>query len=121
MQRDFTYIDDIVVGISLAIDKVATANPEWSALNPDAGSSYAPYRIYNLGCGNPIHLLDYIEALEEAIGKKAIKEFLPMQAGDVLSTHASTQRLQDDLGYCPRIDFKEGIARFVRWYLDFYS
>ncbi|ARG97819.1 NAD-dependent epimerase [Legionella micdadei] len=121
MQRDFTYIDDIVAGISLAIDKVATVNSEWSALDPDAGSSYAPYRIYNIGCGNPINLLDYIEALEEAIGKKAVKEFLPMQAGDVLSTYASTQRLQDDLGYLPKIGFKEGIARFIKWYLDFYQ
>lgn len=121
MQRDFTFIDDIVAGISLAIDQRASANPDWSALNPDAGSSNAPYRIYNLGCGNPVNLLDYIQAIEEATGKKASKEFLPMQAGDVLSTHASTRRLQTNLGYLPTVDYRDGVARFVRWYLRFYS
>ncbi|WP_044011929.1 NAD-dependent epimerase [Legionella massiliensis] len=120
MQRDFTYIDDIVAGVSLAIDKPASANPDWSAYTPEPCSSYAPYKIYNIGCGNPVNLLDYIEALEQATGKTAVKEFLPMQAGDVLSTHADTQRLQDDLGYLPKIDFKEGVNRFVEWYMDFY-
>lgn len=121
MQRDFTFIDDIVAGISLAIDKEASPDLNWSALNPDASSSYAPYRIYNIGCGNPINLLDYINALEEAIGKKAIKDFQPLQQGDVLSTHADTKRLEKELGYLPRIDFKEGVRQFVSWYKEFYA
>lgn len=120
MQRDFTYIDDIIAGVSLAIDKRANPNPDWSPHEPDAASSNAPYRIYNIGCGNPVNLLDYIEAIEQAVGKKAIKEFLPLQDGDVLATHADTQRLQNDLGYLPKIGFKEGVSRFVEWYLSFY-
>lgn len=121
MQRDFTYIDDIAVGISLAINKPASADPNWSAHNPEPSSSYAPYKIYNIGCGNPVKLMDYIEAIEEATGKTACKEFLPMQAGDVLSTHADTHRLQRELGYLPKISYKEGIKRFVEWYLSFYN
>lgn len=120
MHRDFTYIDDIVAGVSLAIDQQASANPEWSAQNPDAATSYAPYRLYNIGCGNPVNLLDYIQAIEQATGKKAIKEFLPMQDGDVLSTHADTHCLQNELGYLPKIGFQEGVSRFVEWYLSFY-
>lgn len=120
MQRDFTYIDDIVAGVSSAIDKVATPDETWSAMTPNPASSYAPYKVYNIGCGNPVNLLDYINAIEEATGKKAIKEFLPMQAGDVVSTHADTCRLQNELGYLPKIDFKEGVSRFVEWYLSFY-
>ena len=121
MQRDFTYIDDIVTGISLAIDDVAQANPDWSGLTPDAASSSAPYRIYNIGCGAPVNLLDYIKAIERAIGKMAIKEFLPMQDGDVLSTHADTTRLQNNTGYKASVNFEEGVARFVAWYRDFYQ
>ncbi|KTC78087.1 NAD-dependent epimerase [Legionella brunensis] len=121
MQRDFTYIDDIIAGVSLAIDKIALPDPQWSAEDPNAASSYVPYKIYNIGCGNPVNLLDYIEAIELATGKKAIKEFLPMQAGDVVSTHADTHRLQDELGYLPKIDFQEGVSRFVKWYVDFYQ
>lgn len=120
MQRDFTYIDDIIAGVSLAIDKPAAANPNWLAAQLDAASSDAPYKIYNIGCGKPVNLLDYIQAIEQATGKKAIKEFLPMQDGDVLSTHADTCRLQNELGYLPKIDFREGVSRFVTWYLSFY-
>ncbi|MDI9818325.1 MULTISPECIES: NAD-dependent epimerase [unclassified Legionella] len=120
MQRDFTYIDDIVAGVSLAIDKLAVPDPAWSASEPDAASSYAPYKIYNIGCGNPVNLLDYIHAIEQATGKKAIKEFLPMQNADVVSTHADTYRLQNDLGYLPKVGFQEGVSRFVDWYLSFY-
>lgn len=120
MQRDFTYIDDIVSGVSLAIDKIATADPMWSSETPDAASSNAPYRIYNIGCGNPVNLMDYIHAIELATGKQAIKELFPMQDGDVLSTHADTTRLQADLGYVAKTNVKDGIARFVDWYLAFY-
>lgn len=121
MQRDFTYIDDIVAGVSLAIDKPATADPDWSGSQPDAASSYAPYKIYNIGCGNPVNLLDYIAAIEKATGKKALKELLPLQAGEVLSTHADTQRLYNELGYLPKIGFQEGVSRFVDWYRSFYQ
>ncbi len=121
MQRDFTYIDDIINGLSLAIDKPACSNLAWSGNLPDQGNSKAPYRLYNIGYGNPVNLLDYIEALELALDKKAIKEFLPLQPGDVLSTHASIERLENELGYFPKIEFKEGIKRFVDWYLSFYS
>jgi UDP-glucuronate 4-epimerase len=120
MQRDFTYIDDIVAGVSLAIDKPASPNLDWSAATPDAASSNAPYRIYNIGCGRPVNLLDYIAAIEKALGKTAIKEFHPLQAGDVLSTHADTQRLCADLDYLPKIGFQEGVSRFVDWYMAFY-
>lgn len=120
MQRDFTYIDDIVKGISLAVDNVAQGNPDWSGLTPDAASSNAPYKIYNIGCGSPINLLDYIAAIENALGKKAIKEFLPLQDGDVLSTHADTSRLQNVTDYTPSVNFEEGVARFVAWYRGFY-
>ncbi|KTC94154.1 NAD-dependent epimerase [Legionella erythra] len=120
MQRDFTYIDDIVAGISAALDKPAAANPHWNSDDPDPASSNAPFKIYNIGCGNPVNLMDYIEAIEDATGKQALKEFLPMQNGDVLSTHADTQSLMNDLGYQPQIDFREGVRRFVEWYQWFY-
>jgi UDP-glucuronate 4-epimerase len=120
MQRDFTYVDDIVEGISLAINQPATPNLNWSSVNPDAATSSEPYRIYNIGNGKPINLLAYIEAIEEATGKKAIKEFLPMQDGDVVSTHADTELLQRDLGYLPTTDIKEGVTKFVSWYREYY-
>jgi UDP-glucuronate 4-epimerase len=120
MQRDFTYIDDIVVAVSLVIDKQASTNPDWSAHHPDAASSSAPYKLYNIGCGNPVNLMDYIQAIEQATGRIAHKEFIPMQDGEVLTTHADTQRLQNELGYLPKIGFQEGILRFVEWYQNFY-
>ncbi|KTD16307.1 NAD-dependent epimerase [Legionella jordanis] len=120
MQRDFTYIDDIVNGVSLAIDKVAEPDMDWLGDNPNPASSYAPFKVYNIGYGNPVNLLDYIAAIEKATGKPAIKEFVSMQAGDVVSTHASTERLQNELGYLPTIGFEEGVERFVRWYMEFY-
>lgn len=121
MRRDFTYIDDIVAGISLAIDKKAQSNLNWPATTPDAATSYAPYKIYNIGCGKPVNLMDYIGAIEQATGKKAIIDFLPMQDGDVQSTHADTQRLEQELGYLPTVNFKEGVSRFVNWYVNYYE
>ncbi|WP_253255830.1 NAD-dependent epimerase [Legionella quinlivanii] len=121
LQRDFTYIDDIIEGVSRAVDHIARPNPEWSGLSPDPSSSMAPYRIYNIGCGNPVNLLDYVEALEAALQKKAIKNFLPMQPGDVVSTNADTTRLESELAYKPSINYQEGIRRFVDWYLHFYQ
>lgn len=121
MQRDFTYIDDIVAGISKAIDQPAQPNPAWDSQNPDPATSFAPYQIYNIGCGNPVNLMEYIQAIEQATGRQAIKEFIPMQAGDVHATHADTTRLQTELGYLPKVGVQEGIARFVKWYQAYYA
>lgn len=120
MQRDFTYIDDIVNGISQAIEKVPSSNQNWSAFSPDPGFSNAPYQVFNIGCGNPVELMDYISAIEKATGKKAIKEFHPLQKGDVITTHADTSRLNEYLHYQPKIPVEEGVAHFVRWYKEFY-
>lgn len=119
MWRDFTYIADIVRGISLVIDKPPLPNLDWSRAAADPASSLAPYRLYNIGCGRPINLLDYIHAIELATGKQAIKEWLPMQEGDVLSTHADTMRFQQDFGFSPNIGVEEGVAHFVRWYKNY--
>ncbi len=121
MKRDFTYIDDIVEGISLAVDKPAEPCQNWDPYNPLPSTSDAPYRVYNIGNGSPVNLLDYIEAIEKATGKKAIKEFLPMQPGDVYATHADTTRLERDLGYVPKTNIQAGVEKFVQWYLDYYD
>ena len=121
MQRDFTYVDDIVEGIIRVIDNPAKPNEKFDALNPDPASSSAPYRIYNIGNNAPVKLMDFIEALEEKIGKKAIKNMLPIQPGDVPSTYADVQDLINDMGYKPKTTIKEGINNFVDWYKNFYN
>ncbi|MFC3907781.1 NAD-dependent epimerase [Legionella dresdenensis] len=121
MERDFTYIDDIVTGLSAAVDKIAAPDPEWNGMEPDPASSKAPYRVYNIGCSSPVNLMDYIAALELALGKKAVKEFLPLQGTDPLSTHADTTRMKEEMAYQPSINFQEGIARFVAWYRQYYQ
>ncbi|MFY7697319.1 MAG: NAD-dependent epimerase [Legionella sp.] len=120
MQRDFTYIDDIVIGISRVVDKPAATNNEWQSQFPHAASSLAPYRIYNLGGGHPVNLINYIHAIEQATGKQAIKELLPMQKGDVLSTCADTDNFEHDFAYKPSVTVQEGIQRFVEWYKAYY-
>jgi len=117
MQRDFTYIDDIVEGIIRVTDKPATANPEWDADYPDPGTSSAPYRLYNIGNSKPILLTDFIEAIETALGQTAQKEFLPMQPGDVSATYADIEDLVADVGYHPQTPVQEGINNFIAWYL----
>ena len=120
MVRDFTYIDDIVEGVVRAIDRP----PVLSSDNENNNSSAirtTPYKIYNIGNSHPIPLMDYIQALEKALGKKAQLELLPMQPGDVRATEADVSRLVSDLGYRPQIDVKTGIARFVEWYCDYYG
>ncbi len=121
MIRDFTYVDDIVEGITRVLKKPATPNPNWDGNNPDPATSYAPYRIYNIGNGNPTQLMDYIGALEKALNKKAIKNFMPMQPGDVLKSSADTSLLQHDFGYKPQTSVNQGINNFVKWYLDYYK
>lgn len=120
MSRDFTYIDDIVEGIVLAAAKPPQGKPDWNPLEPDPAASPAPYRVYNIGAGRPMPLLDFILELEQSLGKEALKEFLPMQAGDVESTFADISGLQRDFGYNPAVDLHEGIQRFVQWYLEYY-
>lgn len=121
MLRDFTYIDDVIESMSRLIHKPAVSNKIWSGVTPQTDSSSAPYRIFNIGNSNPIRLIDYIEALEEALGIKAIKNMLPMQPGDVLSTHASTEKLVSEIHYKPNTSVKEGVKKFVDWYRRFYK
>tara|TARA_R110001592_G_scaffold296139_1_gene566447 strand:- start:864 stop:1871 length:1008 start_codon:yes stop_codon:yes gene_type:complete len=120
-QRDFTYIDDIVEGVIRTLDHTAQTNPDWSGKNPDSATSKAPYRLYNIGSNNPCELLRYIEIIEECIGKKAIKNMLPLQAGDVVATYADVDALIKDVDYKPSTSLEEGIANFVKWYREYYK
>ncbi len=119
-QRDFTYIDDIVEGVIRVLDHVPRPNPDWDRAHPDPGSSYAPYRIYNIGNNEPVELLRYIEVLEDLLGKKAEKRLLPLQDGDVPATWADIDDLMNDVGYKPDTPIEEGLARFVEWYKEYY-
>jgi len=121
MERDFTYIDDIVNGILLIMEKPATPNKSWNGLKPDPDSSIAPYKIYNIGKGNPVKLMDFIEAIEKELGIVAIKNFLPLQPGDVIKTWADTTELIKDFNYQPKTDIQEGVKQFIRWYLSYYN
>ena len=121
MQRDFTYVDDIVEGIMRVIDNPPTGKKSWDPKNPDPGSSAAPYKIYNIGNSSPVKLMDFIEAIEKALGKKADKNLLPMQAGDVPATWADVKDLVEDLGYKPATTVEEGVSRFIIWYKDFFG
>nr|WP_221275710.1 NAD-dependent epimerase [Marinobacter oulmenensis] len=120
-QRDFTYIDDIVEGVVLSLDQVATPNPDWQGLEPDPGSSRAPYRLYNIGSNNPVELSRFIEIIESCVGKKADRNLLPMQPGDVLATYADVKDLTRDVGYRSQTSIEEGMARFIDWYRGFYN
>jgi UDP-glucuronate 4-epimerase len=120
MKRDFTYIDDIVEGVMRTLDCVPAGNAEWNSADPDPGSSRAPYRIYNIGNNNPVDLMHLIGQLEQNLGKTAEKNFLPMQAGDVLATYADVDDLMRDVGFKPATSIEDGIEKFVHWYKDFY-
>jgi len=120
-RRDFTYIDDIVEGVIRVLDKPATSNPDWDGADPDSGSSQAPWRVYNIGNNNPVELMDYIGALEEALGIEADKELLPLQDGDVPDTYANVEDLVKEFDYKPDMSVKQGVANFVKWYKDFYK
>ena len=120
MVRDFTYVDDIIEGVVRVIDHTATPDPAWNSNAPDPATSYAPYRLYNIGNNTPVKLMRYINALEECLGKKAIMEMLPMQPGDVPATQADVSRLERDVGFRPATPVEEGIARFVKWYREYY-
>ena len=121
MQRDFTYIDDIVDGIVRVLGKIPEPNKGWRADHPDPGTSYAPYRIYNIGNNNSVQLMRFIEVLEDCIGKKAVKNFLPMQAGDVVATYADVDDLLRDAGFKPSTPIEKGLGEFVSWYMAYYE
>lgn len=121
MERDFTYIDDIVEGVVRVIDRIPTGDPTWSSDAPDPASSYCPYKVYNIGNNNKEKLLRYIEVLEDCLGLKAEKNLLPMQLGDVPATYANVDDLVGDLDYKPNTTLEYGIARFVEWYRDYFS
>jgi len=121
MERDFTYIDDIVEGIVKLIDKVPTANKEWDESKDDLSTSFAPYKIYNIGNNNPVQLMRFINALESAIGKKAEKIYIDMQPGDVLRTYADVSDLERDINFKPSTSIESGLEKFVDWYKEYYN
>jgi UDP-glucuronate 4-epimerase len=120
MRRDFTYVDDIVEGVVRVLDNVAKSNPDWTGARPDPGTSYAPYKVYNIGNNSPVELMHFIEVLEDCLGKKAEKNLLPIQSGDVPATFADVDDLIADVGFKPATSVEEGIGRFVAWYRDYY-
>ncbi|MEX1058031.1 MAG: NAD-dependent epimerase [Natronospirillum sp.] len=119
--RDFTYIDDIVDGIIKASDQIAQPNPNWSPANPDPATSNAPFRLFNIGNNNPVKLIEYIEAIETALDKKAIKDLLPLQPGDIPDTYADSSALANATGYQPKTAVTEGVNHFIAWYREFYK
>jgi UDP-glucuronate 4-epimerase len=121
MQRDFTYIDDIVEGIIRVTNNLPKENNEWSGLNPDPGTSPAPYKIYNIGNNAPVKLLDFIDAIENALGKKASKNMMPIQPGDVPSTYADVSDLINNVGYKPSTPIQQGINHFIKWFKEYYK
>jgi UDP-glucuronate 4-epimerase len=121
MIRDFTYIDDIVEGVVRVIDTPAAPDPAWSGEAPDPATSYAPFRVFNIGNNQPVELLHYIEVLEACLGRKARMDLLPMQPGDVSATMADTAELERAVGFRPATTVEEGVAKFVEWYRSYYS
>lgn len=121
MQRDFTYIDDIVEGVVRIIDCIPEPDLHWSGTQPDPGTSYASYKIYNIGNNNPIELMHFISVIEDTLGKKAIKNMLPLQPGDVPATYANVDDLMDLVGFKPQTPIEVGINKFIDWYLSYYN
>jgi len=121
MQRDFTYVDDIVEGVIRVVDRIAAPNPAYDSALADPATSSAPYRVFNIGNNNPVPLLDFVACIENALGKKAEKRLLPLQDGDVPATYANTDALQEWVGFVPGTSIKVGIGNFVAWYRDYYQ
>ncbi len=121
MERDFTHIDDIIEGVVRVLDKVPVADPNWNRMEPDPATSYCPWRIYNIGNNNKERLMRYIEVLEDCLGRKAEKNFLPMQAGDVPATYADVTDLVRDVGFQPNTSIEKGVRSFVDWYRHYYK
>jgi len=120
-RRDFTYVDDIVEGAIRTLDRPAPINLQWDSNLPDPGTSLAPWRVYNIGNSSPVELIDYIGAIEKALGKTAIKELLPLQPGDVPDTYANVDDLVEQFNYKPATTVQDGIQRFVDWYRDYFK
>lgn len=121
MKRDFTWIGDIVEGVAASMNKIPLPDPEWSGVSPDPGTSYVPWRVYNIGNNKPVKLMDFIHILEKHIGMEAQKEYLPMQPGDVPETFADIDDLVREVGYRPDMSLDEGLRQFVAWYRDYYK
>jgi UDP-glucuronate 4-epimerase len=121
MQRDFTYIDDIIEGVVRVMARLPEPNPAWRGDNPDPGTSYAPYKLYNIGNNNPVELIEFIEEIENALGRKAEKEFVDLQPGDVPATYADVDDLIQDVGFKPETSIATGIRRFIEWYQEYYA
>lgn len=121
MMRDFTYIEDIVESISRLISKPAESNPEWSGENPDPSSSYAPYKVYNIGNNSPVRLMEFVKAIEEKTGKTAIKNYMDLQPGDVPETYANVEDLFRNINFKPETNIQDGVNKFVDWYLEYYK
>jgi UDP-glucuronate 4-epimerase len=121
MRRDFTYVDDIVEAIVRLIPKKTVPNSSWSGMNPDPATSFAPYRIFNIGNNKPVELIRFIEVIEQKLGKKAIKNFMAIQEGDVPETFADIDDLQREVGFKPDTSIETGVGKFVDWYLNFYQ
>jgi UDP-glucuronate 4-epimerase len=120
-KRDFTFVADIAEGVVRVLDRVAQPNPAWDSMHPDPASSRAPFRIYNIGNNNPVELMRYIEVIEECLGRKARKNLLPLQLGDVPDTFADIEDLVKDVGYRPATPVEVGVRRFVEWFCDYYN
>ena len=121
MRRDFTYVDDIVDGIIKLIPKIPGANSDWSGDNPDSATSFAPYKLYNIGNNQPVELMKFIEVIEENLGKKAIRNYMPMQPGDVHATYADVDDLIKAVGFKPSTSIEDGISEFIKWYKEYYK
>lgn len=121
MRRDFTYVDDVVEGIVRLTDQPAAPAGDWDPEDPTIGRSDAPFRVYNIGNGAPVHLMDFIETIEEELGREAEKNFMPMQPGDVRETHASVDGLKEAVGYEPSTPLSEGLKEFISWYREYYG
>jgi UDP-glucuronate 4-epimerase len=121
MKRDFTYVDDIVEAISRLIPKVPEPDPKWSGLHPDPSSSFAPYKVFNIGNNKPVELLRFIEVIEEKTGRKAVKNFMPIQDGDVPETYADVEDLMREVDFKPSTSIETGVGKFVDWYVDYYK
>lgn len=121
MKRDFTYVDDIIEGVVRVVDRIPEPSPGWKGENPDPGTSYAPYKLYNIGNNNPVELATFIGVLENCLGKKAEKNLLPMQPGDVIATYADEDDLIKDVGFKPGTPIEEGVKKFVAWYRGYYK
>lgn len=121
MMRDFTYVDDIIESIYRLIQRKPEPNPAWDGNNPDPGTSYAPYKVYNIGNNSPVNLMDFISSIEEKLGIEAKKDFLPLQAGDVPATYANVEDLYNDINFKPQTSIKDGVGAFIDWYIEYYG